>query len=127
MRYNRTLTRVIDQEVDGLYEKGFITVSKSDWAAKVIMAPKGEGWRMCLNYVGVNGKTRPDRFPLPNIEDIYTWLTGKCIFSIIDLLSGYWQVPMHESSRRYTAFITHRGLYEFLVLPFGLRNAPAHF
>ena len=127
MRYNKKLTKVIDEEIEGLLTKGLIESSESDWAAKIIMAPKGEGWRMCLNYVGINSKTRPDRYPLPNIEDIYTWLTGKCIFSIIDLLSGYWQVPVHIDSRRYTAFITHRGLYEFKVLPFGLRNAPSHF
>ena len=45
---------------------------------------------MCLNYVGINDKTKIDRFPLPNIEDIYTWLSGKAYFTKIDLLSGYW-------------------------------------
>ena len=53
---------------------------------------------MCVNYVGVNAKTRPDKFPLPNIEDIYTWLDGKRCFSKIDLLSGYWQVPVAKES-----------------------------
>ena len=51
-----------------------------------------------MNYVGVNAKTRPDKFPLPNIEDIYTWLGGKRCFSKIDLLSGYWQVPVAKES-----------------------------
>ena len=90
MRYNKTLTSCINKEVSSLLEKKLIYPSNSSWAAKVIMAPKGEGWRMCLNYVGINAKTKPDRFPLPNIEDIYTWLTGSTVFSKIDLLSGYW-------------------------------------
>ena len=54
------------------------------------MAPKGDTWRMCMNYVGINSKTKLDRYPLLNIEDLHTWLAGKKIFSIIDLLSGYW-------------------------------------
>ena len=83
--------------------------------------------RMCLNYVGINAKTRPDRYPLPNIEDIYTWLRGKRVYSVLDLLSGYWQVPVAIASQMLTAFITQSGLYAFRVLPFGLRNAPSHF
>ena len=90
IRYNKELTKFIESEVSSLLEKGLIYEAESDWAAKVIMAPKGESWRMCLNYVGVNAKTRADKFPLPNIEDIYTWLGGKKCFSKIDLLSGYW-------------------------------------
>ena len=89
---------MIDEEVEGLLKKGFIERKESNWAAKIILAPKGEGWRMCVNYVGVNAKIRPNRFPLPNIEDIYTWLTGKKIFSIIDLLLGYWQVLVEWES-----------------------------
>ena len=80
-----------------------------------------------MNYVNINSKTHPDRYPLPNIEDIYVWLSGKKCFSKIDLLSGYWQVPVSEESQKYTAFITQDGLYEFKILPFGLRNAPSHF
>ena len=87
-------------------DKGLVTRSNSSWAAKVIMAPKGKTWRMCMNYVNINSKTHPDRYPLPNIEDIYVWLSGKKCFSKIDLLSGYWQVPVSEESQKYTAFIT---------------------
>ena len=81
---------MVDKEIDELIEQGLIEESDSDWASKVILAPKGEGWRMCLNYVGLNAKTYPNRFPLPNIEDLHTWLGGKKCFSCIDLLSGYW-------------------------------------
>ena len=90
LRYNKKLMEFIDKEIQQLLEKGLIYKSKSSWAAKIIMAPKGESWRMCMNYVGINSKTCPDRYPLPNIEDLHTWLAGKKVFSIIDLLSGYW-------------------------------------
>ena len=93
----------------------------------MILAPKGETWRMCLNYVGINAKTRPDQYPLPNIEDMYTWLGGKRVYSMLDLLSGYWQVPVAIASQMLTAFITQSRLYAFRVLPFGLRNAPSYF
>ena len=70
------------------------------------MAPKATSWRMCLNYVALNNKTKTDKFPLPNIEDLYIWLGGKKVFSKFDLLSGYWQVPLKLESRQFTAFIT---------------------
>ena len=97
IRYNRKLMEFIDKEVQSLLEKGLIYKSNSSYAAKIVMAPKGDTWRMCMNYVGINSKSKPDRYPLPNIEDLYTWLAGKKIFSIIDLLFGYWQVPIHWS------------------------------
>ena len=81
-----------------MLERELIREADTSWAAKVILAPKGDSWRMCLNYVGINARTKTDRFPLPNIEDIYTWLGGKKYFSKIDLLSGYWQVPMDPKS-----------------------------
>ena len=90
IRYNKKLEEFIDKEIKVLLDKGLIYKSKSSYAAKVVMAPKGESWRMCMNYVAINVKTKPDRYPLPNIEDLHTWLAGKRVFSIIDLLSSYW-------------------------------------
>ena len=94
MRYSPTLTQFIDKEIYQLADKGLIYRSNSSWAAKVILAPKGDTWRMCLNYVGLNKQTRPDRYPLPNIEDVYIWMSGKRYFSRLDLLCGYWQFPV---------------------------------
>ena len=90
LRYNQKLTQFVDQEVNALVERGMIYPADTPWAAKVILAPKGDSWRMCLNYVGVNAKIKADRFPLPNIEDIYTFPGGKKFFSKMDLLSRYW-------------------------------------
>ena len=71
--------------------------------------------------------THKDAYPLPRIDDTLQSLSGSKWFSPIDLLSGYWQVDIAESDRKKTAFITHDGLFEFNVMPFGLCNAPATF
>ena len=127
LRYNPTLTKFIDKEVNTLLKKGLIYLIDSTWAAKAILAPKGETQRICLNYVGLNAKTRPNQYPLPNIEDMYTKLRWKRVYFVLDLLSRYWQVPIAIASQMLTTFITLSGLYAFRVLPFGLRNAPSHF
>ena len=70
---------------------------------------------------------KPDRFPLPRIDDMLDELGNTKYFSTLDLSSGYWQVRMSETSREKTAFITQQGLFKFRVMPFGLMNAPAVF
>ena len=71
-----------------MLEQGLVYEVERPWVAKVILKPKGYPWRMYLNYARVNAITKADRFPLPNIEDIYTWLGGKKCFSKMDLLLG---------------------------------------
>ena len=68
MRYNPKLTKFIDKEVDELLEKGLIYIGESPYAAKVILAPKGDTWRMCIDYRGINKRTVSDKYPLPDIE-----------------------------------------------------------
>ena len=72
----------------------------------------------------MNGVTRKDVFPLPRIDDLIDRLGGSCIFSCLDAVSGYWQVPVAPESRQKTAFITQFRLFEFNVMLFGLCNAP---
>lgn len=77
-------------------------------------------------YQRPNAVTHKDTFPLPRINDLLDQMQGK-IFSTLDAKRGYWQIKVHETSRKKTAFVTFDGLYEFRVMPFRLCNAPSTF
>lgn len=83
--------------------------------------------RFCVDYRQLNKITRKDSHPLPRITEALDALGGAQWFTTLDFRSGYWQISMSEDSKEKTAFITHNGLYEFKVLPFGLCNSPATF
>ena len=94
----------------------------------MLFAPKKDGGlRFCIDYRWLNKKTIKNRYPLPLLEELFDRLGGATIYSNIDLRSGYWQVPLRKEDIPKTAFKTRRGLYEFLVVPFGGSNAPAQF
>ena len=113
------------QEMQSL---GVIEPSDSPWASPVVMVQKKDGsLRFCIDYRNLNSVTKPDVFPLPHIVDLLDQLGQSRYFSTLHLASGYWQIPMHPNTRARTAFITHQGLYQFRVMAFGLRNAPAVF
>jgi len=106
-----------------------ITPCHSPWASPVVLVKKKDGrTRFCVDYRKINEKTRKSNWPIPNIDDIMTYLGGSKYFSTLDLLSGYWQVEMDEESKDVTAFVA-QGLksYRFEVLPFGLCTAPNTF
>ena len=118
----------VARQLKDMQQTGVIQPSNSPWASPIVLARKKDGsLRFCVDYRHLNSVTKADTFPLPRIDDLLDQL-GKCkYFSTLDMAAGYWQIPDHLESREKTAFVTHRGLYEFRVMPFGLRNAPAAF
>jgi hypothetical protein len=111
-----------------LLEKGFIHPSSSPRGAPVIFVPKKDGTqRLCVDYHALNKVTIKNKYPLPRIDDMFDQLHGACVFSKIDLWSGYHQLKIWECDIPKTAFVSRYALYEYMVMPFGLTNAPAYF
>ncbi|WVZ63408.1 hypothetical protein U9M48_013042, partial [Paspalum notatum var. saurae] len=119
---------LIKENIDELLGKGFIWPSSSPWAFPVLFVDKKDGSRrMCVDYRALNDVTIKNKYPLPRIDDLFDQLQGACVFSKIDLRSGYHQMKIRPSDIPKTAFITRFGLYEYTVMSFGLTNAPAYF
>ncbi|XP_063586255.1 uncharacterized protein LOC134763618 [Penaeus indicus] len=120
--------KFLSSEVRRLQDQGLIRPSLSPWASPVVLVPKTGGpFRLCIDYRKVNAVTVPDSYPLPRMDDIIDDLGKAKYLSKLDLLQGYYQVPLSERAKPISAFVTPTGLYEFTVLPFGMRNAPATF
>ena len=118
----------VDEMVRDMMTQGVIQQSSSSWASPIVLVLKKDGsTRFCIDYRRLNSATKKDVYPLPRIDDTLDSLAKQKYFTTLDLASGYWKVGMDKQSQEKTAFITHSGLYEFLVMPFGLCNAPATF
>jgi transposase InsO family protein len=127
-RYNESRRDIIRKEVSAMLETGVIQRSTSPWSAPVVLIMKKNGThRLCINFRDLNKVTQPDPFPMPRIASIMDRFHGSRYYSTIDLKSGFWQLPMHPDSVRYTGFSTPDGHFEFLKMPFGLTTAPAEF
>lgn len=127
------LQNEIGRQVEQLLKDNIIQESHSPWSAPVHLVPKkmdasGEvKYRMVVDYRRLNDITVDDKYPLPNITDLFDKL-GKCsYFSTLDLASGYHQIEVEKKDRQKTAFSTQNGHFEFLRMPFGLKTAPATF
>lgn len=122
------LKREVDSQIDSMLEKGVLEPSVSEWASPVCLVRKPDGsLRFCVDYRKVNAVSKHDAFPLPNISDCLSSAGGYYRYTLMDMLSGYWQVLMDKESQEKAAITTHRGLFQPTVLPFGVRGGVAHF
>jgi hypothetical protein len=128
--YRMAPTELVELKIQlqELMDKGFIRPSVSPWGAPVLFVKKKDGTlRLCIDYRQLNKVTVKNKYPLPRIDDLFDQLKGACVFSKIDLRSGYHQVMIKEKDMQKTTFRTRYGHYEFVVMPFGLTNAPTIF
>ena len=134
----------VQREIESLERTGVITKSMSKWASPIVIVPNKSASgeppkrRLCVDFRKVNelqqevitaGKTKGQIsiHPLPKIDEMYAKLKGAKVFSTIDLRSGYHHITLGKSSRAKTAFVMPFGKYKFLMVPFGLAQAPAYF
>jgi hypothetical protein len=118
----------LKKQLQELLDKGFIRPSTSPWGCPTLFVKKKyESLRLCVDYRPLNAVTIKNKYPLPCIDVLFDQLVGAKVFSKIDLRSGYHQIKIRASDIPKTAFSTRYGLYEYLVMSFGLTNAPAYF
>ena len=118
----------VSTHINDMLQYDIIRPSMSPWSSPVIIIPKKDGGtRFVVDYHKLNHITKKDSYPLPHIDNSLDCLGGANYFTVLDLCSGYFQIPLDEHSKQFTAFITQSGLYEFQVMPNGLCNAPSTF
>jgi hypothetical protein len=117
----------LKKQLQELLDKGFIRPSTSPWGCPALFVKKDESLRLCIDCHPLNAVTIKNKYPLPRIDVLFDQLVGAKVFSKIDLRSGYHQIKIRASDIPKTTFSTRYGLYEFLVMSFGLTNAPTYF
>ena len=120
--------QIIEEQIEDMLKAGVIEQSRSPWAFPVVIVRKKDGsQRFCVDYRRLNDITQKYQWNLPHIDDILARLGNSKYFTSLDLKSGYWQIPMDEKDKEKTAFISHKGQFQFNKMPFGLCNAPSYF
>jgi hypothetical protein len=115
-------------QLNELLDKGYIHPSSSPWGCPALFVKKkDQSLRLCVDYRPLNDATIKNKYPLPRIDILFDQLAGARAFSKVDLHLGYHQIKIHSEDVPKTAFSTRYGLYKYLVMSFGLTNAPAHF
>lgn len=120
--------KYLKEEIQFLLENDFIGPSHSSWSSPCLLVPKPDGsYRMCTDYRKVNNVSKSDTFPIPRMDDCIDKVGNTRYVTKFDLLKGFWQVPLTERAKEISAFATPDGLYQYKVMPFGMKNSPATF
>ncbi|XP_078233573.1 uncharacterized protein LOC140707984 [Pogona vitticeps] len=118
----------VRKELDEMLRENIIVPSSSPWSSPIVLVDKPDGSiRFCVDYRKLNRVTTPDAYPMPRLDNLIETIGGCRFISSLDLVKGYWQLRIDPRDQEKTAFCSPFGLYEFRVLSFGLRNAPATF
>ena len=116
-RLNPLKLQNMRKEIQYMLENDIIEPSNSDWSSPCILVPKPDGtYRLCTDFTKVNSFTKTDSYPIPRIDDCIDKIGIAKFFSKVDLLKGYWQVPLTERAREVSAFVTPDGLYHYKVI-----------
>ncbi len=116
------------RQIDALVELGKMRPNNSKYARRVTLPVKKDGSRrFCGDYMPLNAQTRRDSFPMPLVKDVIDQLGSSAWFIALDLQSGFWHIRMAPEDVKKTALITKTGLYDWTVMPFGLKNATNTF
>ena len=127
-RVNPIKLELIRNEIQYMLDNDIIEHSSSNWSSPCLLVPKADKtYRFCTDFRKVNSVTKTDSFPIPRIDDLIDRVGDAKYVTKIDMLSGYWQVPLSSRAREISAFSTPDGLYQYKVMPFGMKNAPATF
>jgi len=118
----------VDQQIEDLQRRNIIRESNSPWSAPIVVVTKKSGdFRLCVDYRRLNSITVRPIFNIPDTKILFDSLAGSKLFSCIDLSNAYYQCEVQEEHKKYTAFATRKGHYEFNRMPFGLSGAPFTF
>jgi len=127
-RVNPLKLEYLHKEIEYMLENNIIEPSQSEWSSPCVLVPKADGtFRFCTDFRKLNTVTKTDSYPLPRVEDCIDHVGKAQYVTTFDLLKGYWQIPLTERAKKLSAFVTSRGLYQYCVMPFGMKNAPATF
>ena len=127
-RVNLLKLEVMRQDIVYMLQKDLIEISNSEWSSPCILATKPDGtYRFCTDFHRVNKVTRCDSYPISHVDDCIDRIGNANYVTKFDLLKGYWQVPLTTRAKEVSAFVTPDGLYQYKLMPFGMKNAPATF
>ncbi|XP_071845114.1 uncharacterized protein [Apostichopus japonicus] len=127
-RMNPVKSKHLRDEIQYMLKHDIIEPSDSEWSSPCILVPKPDGsFRFCTDYRKVNTVTRTDSYPIPRVDDCIDRIGNARFVTKFDLLKGYWEIPLTDRAKRVSAFVTPDGLFQYKVMPFGMKNAPATF